>query len=193
MRWFVAGRSDRYRYRYRVSASGQRFAIPKLRGGALRGAVPVNLTAADVEKLFGAGVCADARLRRCDLIPEAQARVLVSQSSRVQPRGPRPAPATVVSISRSRCLLPGPARKHRRPRPTSVARKNGQHPTRSPGPARVIGHQGSIAPITKGLSVAQSWCYGGAGGYRSDDRSHSVAEPAMVIDGPDVGIERLGG
>jgi hypothetical protein len=37
------------------------------------GAVPINLTAADVEKLFGAGVCADARLRRCDLIPEAQA------------------------------------------------------------------------------------------------------------------------
>jgi hypothetical protein len=37
------------------------------------GALPVNLTAADVEKLFGDGVCADARLRRCDLIPEAQA------------------------------------------------------------------------------------------------------------------------
>ena len=37
------------------------------------GASPVNLTAADVEKLFGAGVCADANLRRCDLIPEAQA------------------------------------------------------------------------------------------------------------------------
>ena len=37
------------------------------------GAVPINLTAADVEKMFGDGVCADARLRRCDLIPEAQA------------------------------------------------------------------------------------------------------------------------
>ncbi len=37
------------------------------------GAVPVNLTAADVQKLFGDGVCADAQLRRCDLIPEAQA------------------------------------------------------------------------------------------------------------------------
>ena len=37
------------------------------------GAVPINLTAADVQKLFGDGVCADARLRRCDLIPEAQA------------------------------------------------------------------------------------------------------------------------
>ena len=37
------------------------------------GAVPTNLTAADVQKMFGDGVCADARLRRCDLIPEAQA------------------------------------------------------------------------------------------------------------------------
>ncbi len=37
------------------------------------GAAPVNLTAADVQKLFGDGVCADAQLRRCDLIPEAQA------------------------------------------------------------------------------------------------------------------------
>ena len=37
------------------------------------GAAPINLTAADVQKLFGDGVCADARLRRCDLIPEAQA------------------------------------------------------------------------------------------------------------------------
>ncbi len=37
------------------------------------GSVPVNLTAADVQKLFGDGVCADATLRRCDLIPEAQA------------------------------------------------------------------------------------------------------------------------
>ncbi len=37
------------------------------------GAVPVNLTAADVQKLFGDSVCADAGLRRCDLIPEAQA------------------------------------------------------------------------------------------------------------------------
>ncbi len=37
------------------------------------GAAPTNLTAADVEKLFGPGVCADANLRRCDLIPEAQA------------------------------------------------------------------------------------------------------------------------
>ena len=37
------------------------------------GGIPVNLTAADVQKLFGDGVCVDARLRRCDLIPEAQA------------------------------------------------------------------------------------------------------------------------
>ena len=43
-------------------------------GAALSdGAVPVNLTAADVQKLFGDSVCADAKLRRCDLIPEAQA------------------------------------------------------------------------------------------------------------------------
>ena len=37
------------------------------------GAIPINLTAADVQKLFGDGVCADAQSRRCDLIPEAQA------------------------------------------------------------------------------------------------------------------------
>jgi hypothetical protein len=37
------------------------------------GTVPTNLTAHDVEKLFGARVCADAAARRCDLIPEAQA------------------------------------------------------------------------------------------------------------------------
>src|SRR5262249_54391847 len=37
------------------------------------GAAPTNLTAADVQKLFGDGVCADAQLRKCDLIPEAQA------------------------------------------------------------------------------------------------------------------------
>ena len=36
-------------------------------------APPINLTAADVQKMFGDGVCADAQLRRCDLIPEAQA------------------------------------------------------------------------------------------------------------------------
>jgi hypothetical protein len=32
-----------------------------------------NLTAADVEKMFGEAVCADAQSRKCDLIPEAQA------------------------------------------------------------------------------------------------------------------------
>ena len=43
-------------------------------GGQLSdGVVPVNLTAADVQKMFGDQVCADAQLRRCDLIPEAQA------------------------------------------------------------------------------------------------------------------------
>ncbi len=37
------------------------------------GAVPTNLTAADVETLFGKAVCADADIGKCDLIPEAQA------------------------------------------------------------------------------------------------------------------------
>ena len=37
------------------------------------GLAPTNLTASDVEALFGSQVCADAKLRRCDLIPEAQA------------------------------------------------------------------------------------------------------------------------
>jgi hypothetical protein len=37
------------------------------------GALPVNLTAADVQEMFGDAVCADASQRRCDLIPEAQA------------------------------------------------------------------------------------------------------------------------
>jgi hypothetical protein len=37
------------------------------------GGTPTNLTAQDVQQLFGDGVCADARLRKCDLIPEAQA------------------------------------------------------------------------------------------------------------------------
>jgi hypothetical protein len=34
---------------------------------------PTNLTAPDISTMFGDGVCADARLRRCDLTPEAQA------------------------------------------------------------------------------------------------------------------------
>ncbi len=37
------------------------------------GTAPVNLTAADVQEMFGNGVCADAQSHRCDLIPEAQA------------------------------------------------------------------------------------------------------------------------
>ena len=37
------------------------------------GGTPTNLTAHDVQMMFGDGVCADAQLRRCDLIPEAQA------------------------------------------------------------------------------------------------------------------------
>ncbi len=36
------------------------------------GAVPINLTAADVQKMFGDAVCVDASQRKCDLIPEAQ-------------------------------------------------------------------------------------------------------------------------
>jgi hypothetical protein len=43
-------------------------------GGVLSGGdTPTNLTAHDVQLMFGDGVCADAKLRRCDLIPEAQA------------------------------------------------------------------------------------------------------------------------
>ena len=43
-------------------------------GDALtNGAAPNNMTAADVEKMFGQVVCADAQARKCDLIPEAQA------------------------------------------------------------------------------------------------------------------------
>jgi hypothetical protein len=43
-------------------------------GDALSGGgTPTNLTASDVQEMFGDGVCADAKLRRCDLIPEAQA------------------------------------------------------------------------------------------------------------------------
>ena len=37
------------------------------------GAVPTNLTPADVQALFGNAVCADAAIGKCDLIPEAQA------------------------------------------------------------------------------------------------------------------------
>ncbi len=37
------------------------------------GAVPTNLTPADVKALFGTAVCADAAAGKCDLIPEAQA------------------------------------------------------------------------------------------------------------------------
>lgn len=56
---------------FRPSANG--FPFQNYGAQLSNGTVPINLTAADVEKLFGDGVCADARLRRCDLIPEAQA------------------------------------------------------------------------------------------------------------------------
>jgi hypothetical protein len=36
------------------------------------GAVPTNMTAADMEEMFGSVVCADAQAGKCDLIPEAQ-------------------------------------------------------------------------------------------------------------------------
>jgi hypothetical protein len=36
------------------------------------GSTPTNLTAADVETMFGPNVCADAQAGRCDLIPSAQ-------------------------------------------------------------------------------------------------------------------------
>src|SRR5262245_20762046 len=56
---------------FRPPANGMPFQnyAAELSGGA----TPINLTAADVQKLFGDGVCAAAQLRRCDLIPEAQA------------------------------------------------------------------------------------------------------------------------
>jgi hypothetical protein len=56
---------------FRPPANG--FSFQNYGGELSDGAVPVNLTAADVEKMFGEGVCVDAKLRRCDLIPEAQA------------------------------------------------------------------------------------------------------------------------
>jgi hypothetical protein len=37
------------------------------------GAVPTNLTPADVRAIFGDAVCADAAIGKCDLIPQAQA------------------------------------------------------------------------------------------------------------------------
>jgi hypothetical protein len=37
------------------------------------GATPIDMTAHDVQLMFGDAVCADAKLRKCDLIPEAQA------------------------------------------------------------------------------------------------------------------------
>jgi hypothetical protein len=37
------------------------------------GAVPTNLTPADVQAIFGNAVCADAAIGKCDLIPQAQA------------------------------------------------------------------------------------------------------------------------
>jgi hypothetical protein len=43
-------------------------------GGTLaNGAIPLNMTASDVQEMFGDAVCADAQSRKCDLIPEAQA------------------------------------------------------------------------------------------------------------------------
>ncbi len=37
------------------------------------GATPLNMTASDMQEMFGQSVCADAQSRKCDLIPEAQA------------------------------------------------------------------------------------------------------------------------
>jgi hypothetical protein len=47
--------------------------LQNYRGVLPDGSVPTNLTAHDVQIMFGDGVCADALLRKCDLIPEAQA------------------------------------------------------------------------------------------------------------------------
>jgi hypothetical protein len=56
---------------FRPGANG--FPFENYGGVLTDGAVPINLTAADVEEMFGAAVCVDAKSRRCDLIPEAQA------------------------------------------------------------------------------------------------------------------------
>jgi hypothetical protein len=56
---------------FRPGANG--FAFQNYGNVLGSGTAPTNLTAHDVEVLFGEGVCADAQLRRCDLIPEAQA------------------------------------------------------------------------------------------------------------------------
>jgi hypothetical protein len=56
---------------FRPSQNG--FAFQNYGDLLSNGSPPINLTAADVQEMFGDSVCADAQLRRCDLIPEAQA------------------------------------------------------------------------------------------------------------------------
>ena len=74
MQRFVAEHPDRHHVAdagFRPPANG----FPFQNYGAVLsdGGTPTNLTADDVQMMFGDGVCADAKLRRCDLIPEAQA------------------------------------------------------------------------------------------------------------------------
>ena len=74
MQQFVAAAPDRYV----VADSGFRpgpngFTFQNYGDTLSDGAVPTNLTPADVQTLFGNVVCADAAIGKCDLIPEAQA------------------------------------------------------------------------------------------------------------------------
>jgi hypothetical protein len=56
---------------FRPSQNG--FSFQNYGNALSNGNAPTNLTAADVQRMFGDSVCADAQLRKCDLIPEAQA------------------------------------------------------------------------------------------------------------------------
>jgi len=56
---------------FRPGSNG--FAFQNYGNALASGATPTNLTAADLQAMFGNAVCADAGSGRCDLIPEAQA------------------------------------------------------------------------------------------------------------------------
>ena len=57
----------------RVSVGPNGFTFQNYGTTLASGAVPTNLTPADVEAIFGKAVCADTAIGKCDLIPEAQA------------------------------------------------------------------------------------------------------------------------
>ena len=93
------------------------------------GAAPTNLTAADVQEMFGDGVCVDAQSRRCDLIPEAQAWLDDDQSGH----------GRAATASASRCLAEliwqgkvKPARRGTSDRPPRSRQQRGP-----PAPARL--------------------------------------------------------